>query len=93
MIVGVMVLDLFFEKTHSLKEKRHILSSLKGKLCNRFNISLIESDYQDLWQKTQIAVSIVSNSKMMCDKIFNQIEDFIFSNYSIQLINLKKEYF
>lgn len=93
MIVGVMVLDLLLENTHTLKEKRHILSSLKEKLCNRFNISLIESDYQDLWQKAQIAISIVSNSKIMCDKIFNRIEDFIFSNYSIQLINLRKEYF
>lgn len=93
MIVGIMILDLFSENTHSLKEKRHIVSSLKEKLCNRFNISLIESDYQDLWQKIQIAIAIISNSKKMCDRTFNQIENFVFSNYSIQLINLKKEYF
>jgi len=48
-----MVLDLHSNSTHSLKEKRKIVSSMKEKLKNKFNISLIESDHQDLWQKIQ----------------------------------------
>ena len=87
-----MILDLFSKDTHSLKEKRQIVSSIKEKLRNKFNISLIESDYQNLWQKTQLAIALVSNSKVFAEKVFDQIEDFIFLNYPVQLINIERQY-
>jgi len=92
MIVGIMALDLFAENSHSLKEKRHIVSSLKEKLKNKFNISLIESDYQDLWQKIQITIVMATNTKVMAEKVFHQIEEFIFLNYGVQIVQIKKEY-
>lgn len=93
MIVGVMILELHANGTHSLKEKRHIVSSIKEKLKNKFNISIIESDHQNLWQKIQLATAMVSNEKPMLDKVFDQIEDFVFSNYPVQLVSVNKEYF
>lgn len=92
MIVGIMILDLHANSTHSLKEKRQIVSSIKEKLKNKFNISLIESDYQDLWQKIQLSVAMLSNSKVIVEKAFGQIEDFIFLNYPVQLVAVNKEY-
>ena len=87
-----MVLNLYSENTHSLKEKRRILSSMKEKLRGKFNISLIESDFQDLWQKIQISVVMASNSKVVAEKVFAQIEDFIFLNYPVRVIDINKEY-
>ena len=87
-----MVVDLHSRGTHSLKEKRHIVVSMKEKLKQKFNISIIESDYQDTWQKIQVAIAMVSNSKSMTGKIFDQIEDFIFSNYPVQMIAVNKEF-
>lgn len=92
MIVGIMIVDMHTNCSHSLKEKRHIVSSLKEKLKNKFNISLVESDYQNLWQKIQIAVAMVSTSKMIVEKSFHQIEDFIFDNYPVQIVNVSKDY-
>jgi uncharacterized protein YlxP (DUF503 family) len=92
-IVGIMVLDLHSNSTHSLKEKRQIVSSMKEKLKNKFNISLIESDYQDLWQKIQIAIAMVANSKTIVEKAFDQIENFIFMNYPVQTVTINKDYF
>jgi uncharacterized protein YlxP (DUF503 family) len=92
-IVGIMVLDLHSNSTHSLKEKRKIVSSMKEKLKNKFNISLIESDYQDLWQKIQIAIAMVANSKTIVEKAFDQIENFIFMNYPVQTVTVTKDYF
>jgi len=91
-IIGIMVIDLFSKSTHSLKEKRNIVTSIKGKLKQKFNISIIESDYQDIWQKIQLAISMVSNSRVMIEKVFNQIEDFIYLNYPVQLVSVNKEY-
>ena len=92
MIIGIMVIDLFSKSTHSLKEKRNIVTSIKEKLKQKFNISIIESDYQDIWQKIQLAISMVSNSRVMIEKVFNQIEDFIYLNYPVQLVSVNKEY-
>jgi uncharacterized protein YlxP (DUF503 family) len=91
-IIGIMIVDLLCREVHGLKEKRQIVSSIKEKLGNKFNISIIESDYQDLWQRIQLAVAIVSNSKVFVEKVFAQIEDFIFSNYTVELINIEKQY-
>jgi len=92
-IIGVMVIDLHSKGIHSLKEKRHIVSSLKEKLRNKFNISIIESDYQDLWQKIQLSMAIVANSRVIAEKVFNQVEDLIFSNYPVQIISLERDFF
>ena len=91
-IVGIMVMDLYSKSTHSLKEKRNIVASIKGKLKQKFNVSIIESDYQDRWQKIQLAISMVSNSRVMIEKVFNQIEDLIYLNFPVQLIAINKEY-
>lgn len=92
MIVGIMALDLVAENSHSLKEKRHIVSSMKEKLKNKFNISLIESDYQDLWQKIQLTIVMAANKKVIVEKVFHQIEELIFLNYGVQIIHIKKDY-
>ena len=65
---------------------------MKEKLKQKFNISIIESDYQDTWQEIQLAVAMVSNSRSIAGKVFEQIEDFIFSNYPVQLVSVNKEY-
>lgn len=87
-----MVVDLHSRGTHSLKEKRRIVTSMKEKLKQKFNISIIESDYQDTWHEIQLAAAMVSNSRSMVGKTFEQIEDFIFSNYPVQLVSVNKEF-
>jgi uncharacterized protein YlxP (DUF503 family) len=87
-----MIMDLHSRTTHSLKEKRHIVSGIKDKLKNKFNISIIESDYQDVWQDIQLAIVMVSNSRVMIEKAFGQIEDFVLLNYPVELAALHKEY-
>jgi uncharacterized protein YlxP (DUF503 family) len=85
MIIGVMVLDFINKNIHSLKEKRQILSSIKDKCHQRFNISIAETADQDLWQKIQLAAAMVSTSKVVIEKTFQQIENFIMDNYPLEI--------
>lgn len=85
-------MDMYSDSLHSLKEKRHIVSSVKEKLRHKYNISIIESDYQNLWQKIQIAVAMVSTSRPIIEKSFDQIEDFICNNYPVRVISVSKDY-
>ncbi len=59
--IGVLTLELRFDYAHSLKEKRHVLQSLKDRLRHKFNVAVAEIDYQDLWQRSAIAVVTVSS--------------------------------
>jgi hypothetical protein len=93
MIVGMLVIDLFNEQFHSLKDKRQLLSSLKKRLKNKFNIAIAESDYQDLWQKAQIAIVALGPNRAIVDSTFKEIEDFIFLNYAVQITQMKFQYF
>ena len=85
-------MDLHSRGLHSLKEKRHIVTSIKEKMRQKFNISIIESAYQDTWQEIQLAVTMVSNSKVIIEKVFQQMEDFICLNYPVQLVSVNKDY-
>lgn len=85
-------MDLHSRGTHSLKEKRRIVSSIKEKLGQKFNVSIIESDYQDTWQKIQLAAAMVSNSKVIIEKAFQQMEDFISLNYPVRMVTVNKDY-
>ena len=56
MVVGVMTWELHLEGCRSLKEKRHVLKSLKDRLHNRFNVSAAETAHHDLWQRAELTV-------------------------------------
>lgn len=93
MIIGMLLIDLFSEQFHSLKDKRQFLSSLKKRLQNKFNIALVESDYQDLWQKAQLAIVSLAAGPGILDHTFKEIEDFIDLNYAVQIARLEVRYF
>ena len=60
--IGLLTLDIHLPNAHSLKEKRHVLSRLKDRLRNRFNVAVSELDHQDLWQRATIGVVSISSS-------------------------------
>ena len=92
MIIGMLEIDLFNEQFHSLKEKRQLLSSLKKRLKNKFNIAVAESNYQDLWQKAQLTIVSLASNRAGLDNTFKEIEDFIFLNYAVQITQMKIRY-
>lgn len=72
--VGVMILELRLDESHSLKDKRHFVKSLKDRLRSRFNVSVAEIDYQDLWQRGLIAVATVSSDKARAEQVLQSVQ-------------------
>jgi hypothetical protein len=77
MVVGVCTVELFIPDGQSLKSKRQVLSSLKERLRDKFNISVAEVDGQDLWQKAVLGIACVANERAyvnhVLDRVLNQI--------------------
>jgi uncharacterized protein len=72
--VGVLTLELRLENSHSLKEKRHVVESLKTRLRNKFNVAVAEIDYQDLWQRAALAAVTVASSRVHAGKVLESVE-------------------
>jgi hypothetical protein len=72
--VGLLTLQLHIEHSHSLKEKRHVLRSLKDRLRNRFNVSVAEVDGQDTWQRSVVAIATVSGDRQRVQDLLTKVE-------------------
>ena len=72
--VGVLTLELRLVNSHSLKEKRHVIQSLKERLRNKFNVAVAEIDHQDLWQRAAIAAVTVSSDHTHAEKVLRGVE-------------------
>lgn len=72
--IGVLTLEMRFEYSHSLKEKRHIVQSLKDRLRHKFNVAIAEIDYQDLWQRAVVAAVTVSGDHKRADHVLQMVE-------------------
>ena len=63
MPVGLLTLELHIPDAQSLKDKRHVLRSLKDKLRLKFNVAVAELDHQDLWQRSVVGVVTLSTEE------------------------------
>jgi len=72
--IGVATLELRIEQAHSLKEKRHVVKSLKERLRHKFNVSVSEIDDMDLHNSAVLAVATVSSSKAFAEKVLQAVE-------------------
>lgn len=72
--IGVLTLDIHVEYSHSLKEKRHVVKSLKDRLRERFNVAVAEIDHLDSWQHAVVAAVTVSNDRVHAEQVLNAVE-------------------
>ncbi len=72
--VGVLTLELRLGNSHSLKDKRQVVKSLKDRLRNRFNVSVAEIEYQDLWQRAAVAAVTVSSDHGQAERVLQSVE-------------------
>jgi uncharacterized protein YlxP (DUF503 family) len=85
--VGRCDLDLHIENCQSLKEKRRIVTSLKEKLKNRYNVAICEFGDISLWQRTQLGMVTCGNSKQHVDSSLRTALDYIDRFHNVSLLN------
>ena len=72
--IGVLTLEIHVEDSHSLKDKRHVVKSLKDRLRSKFNVSVAEIGYQDLWQRSLISAVTVSGDHGHAEQVLQLVE-------------------
>jgi uncharacterized protein len=72
--VGILTFELRLDDSHSLKDKRHTVKSLKDRLRSKFNVAVSEIDYQDLWQRSLISAVTVSGDHGHAEQVLQLVE-------------------
>lgn len=90
--IGVLTLEMRLENAHSLKDKRHVVQSLKERLRHKFNVAVAEIDYQDLWQRAMVAAVTVSSDHGHAALVLQSVEREAASLLGPELVNTTLEW-
>ena len=82
MPIAYLTLEIRIEDAHSLKDKRHVVRSLKDRLRNSFNVAVAEIDVSDLWQRATLGVVSISDSRDYLEGLMRNVE-----NAAVKLAN------
>ncbi len=77
MIVGVCHLDVIIPENRSLKGKRRVIKKIIDRVKNRFNISIAEVGDNELWQRSQLGMSLVGNDRKFVNSYLDRVVNFI----------------
>ena len=59
MLIGISIFELHLPQSRSLKEKRKVVKSLIDRIHRRFRVSIAETDFHDLHQRTEMAIAAI----------------------------------
>ena len=71
-IVGLLSLELHIPHSRSLKEKRIVVRSIKDRL-SKLSVGFAEVNYQDLLQRTALAVVAVGAEQQLVEKSLDNV--------------------
>ena len=72
--VGILSFELHFPDSHSLKEKRMHLRSVKQQLVNRLGCSIAEVDHHDVWQRARLTLACVTREARDATRLLDEAE-------------------
>jgi uncharacterized protein YlxP (DUF503 family) len=93
MLVGVMTATMYLQGVSSLKDKRHIVKSVIGRLRSRFNVSISEVEHQDSHTSAVLGLAVVSNERAFIDQQLDAILTFMRNDGRFYLGQVEREIF
>lgn len=91
MIVCSCEIEILIYESNSLKEKRHVIKSIIERIKSKFNASVAEVEYNELWNRSIIGVAVVSNNRNLCDASISKIISFVDNDERVEILNCYKE--
>ncbi|MEX1182957.1 MAG: DUF503 domain-containing protein [Gemmatimonadota bacterium] len=93
MTVGVIVWELEIIASHSLKDKRRVVKSLKERLQTRFRVSAAETRHQDVWQRAEIAACLVSGEQAHVTDVLDAMDRLVTGDMRARVIAARRSYY
>jgi len=93
MVIAVLQLDIRLFSGRSLKEKRRLLRRLISRVRQSFNVSVSEIGHQDLWQRSELGIALVTSDAKFADKVMNRILQTFQRDRGLSIISSHMELF
>ncbi len=90
MLVAGCSWDLSLRECNSLKDKRRVVKSLKDRIRTRFNVSVAETAYQDVWTRAQLSVALVTTDGASVDSILAKLDQFIEGEHRVVILSVNQ---
>ena len=91
MTVGTLVVRFVLRESHSLKDKRQVIRSLKERLFNKFRVSVAEVDHQDEWQQATLGIAVVGTDRRFVDSVLAKVVDVLHYVPGAELVDYETE--
>jgi len=75
----------------SLKEKRSVVRSLKDRLRRRFNVSVAETGLQDVHDRAELSLVLVTNDRRFADGVLDKADDLVADNGRALISDLRRD--
>ena len=90
--IGLLTITVFIASSQSLKDKRHVIKSLKDKVRLKFNVSVAELDGLDKWQVATLGFAMIGNDNRYVDSTLANIVSLIESHHEVQITDHRVEF-
>jgi uncharacterized protein len=84
-------LELELPFSSSLKDKRQTLRSLKDRL-RRKNVSVVESDHQDLWQRATMEIALAAVSRRAAEEKREELRRTLLTYEELSILDWREEF-
>ncbi len=88
--IGIYSFELLIPESHSLKEKRMVIRSVKAQLTNRVACSIAEVDHHDVWQRSRLTLACVAREVGEADRLVDTAERWLAAQ-DFELISHERE--
>ena len=87
MYAAAMRVELLLRGVSSLKEKRHVLTSLIDHLDRNLRVGVAEVDHQDKWQRSTIGIAAVAPQAGQLDRILLAVRRAIETQPGVEILD------
>lgn len=87
LVLGVLEIRMRLRSSHSLKEKRKVVRSLRDRIRARYNVSVAEVEDQELWQSIVLGVAAVGSDSGHVVKRLEEILKHVRNHPEAQFLN------
>lgn len=75
MVFAMVICEIHLPAARSLKQKRRVVKGFIERLHKRFRLSIMETDFHDLHQRSRIAMAIVEASPSRLEQLLARLRD------------------
>jgi uncharacterized protein YlxP (DUF503 family) len=82
--------ELRLPDSHSLKDRRQIVTSLVEGARRRFGISAAEVGRQESWQRATIGFAVVASSVQQAVKVLDDVDAYVWARDGIEVLGAER---